>query len=66
VETTPAGRTITTSEWRVDARLVARHVQVDALGHAWSGGDESYPYNDANAPDATRSSGRSSRSRAVR
>jgi len=53
VETTPAGRTITTSEWRVDGRLVARHVQVDALGHAWSGGDESYPYNDASAPDAT-------------
>lgn len=53
VETTPAGRTVTTSEWRVDARLVARLVQVDALGHAWSGGDERYPYNDANAPDAT-------------
>ncbi len=53
VETTPAGRTITTSDWSVGARLVARHVQVDALGHAWSGGDERYRYNDANAPDAT-------------
>jgi poly(hydroxyalkanoate) depolymerase family esterase len=53
VEATPAGRTITTSEWRVGNRLVARYVQVDALGHAWSGGDEHYPYNDANAPDAT-------------
>jgi poly(hydroxyalkanoate) depolymerase family esterase len=53
VETTPAGRTITTSEWRVGTRLVARHVAVDQLGHAWSGGDERYPYNDASAPDAT-------------
>ena len=53
VETTPAGRTVTTSEWRVGTRLVARHVAVDQLGHAWSGGDERYPYNDANAPDAT-------------
>jgi poly(3-hydroxybutyrate) depolymerase len=53
VETTPAGRTVSTSEWRVGTRLVARHVEVGALGHAWSGGDERYPYNDANAPDAT-------------
>ncbi len=53
VEATPVERTVTTSEWRVDGRLVARHVQVDALGHAWSGGDERYPYNDARAPDAT-------------
>jgi poly(hydroxyalkanoate) depolymerase family esterase len=52
-ETTPAGRTVTTGEWRLDGRLVVRHVEVDALGHAWSGGDEHYPYNDAGAPDAT-------------
>jgi poly(hydroxyalkanoate) depolymerase family esterase len=52
-ETTPAGRIVATREWRVGTRLVARHVEVGALGHAWSGGDERYPYNDANAPDAT-------------
>jgi len=23
------------------------------LGHAWSGGDSKFPYNDAHAPDAT-------------
>ena len=34
-------------------RLVARHVLVDGLGHAWSGGDDKYPYNDPHAPDAT-------------
>ena len=39
-------RTVTTSEWRVAGRLVARHVLIDGLGHAWSGGDDKYPYND--------------------
>jgi len=47
------GRTMTTAEWRHDSRVVAQHVFVDALGHAWSGGDPKYAYNDAAAPDAT-------------
>ena len=51
--TTAAGRTVTTSEWRVAGRLVARHVLVQGLGHAWSGGDGRYPYNDPLPPDAT-------------
>lgn len=51
--TTSEGRTVTTREWQVDGRLVARHVCVDQLGHAWSGGDEAYPFNDRHAPDAT-------------
>ena len=51
--TTPDARVVTTSEWHVAGRLVARHVLVDGLGHAWSGGDEKYPYNDPHAPDAT-------------
>jgi len=46
-------RTVTTSEWRIDNRVVARHVLVDGLGHAWSGGDDRHPYNDPRAPDAT-------------
>jgi poly(hydroxyalkanoate) depolymerase family esterase len=50
---TADGRVVTTSEWRVADRLVARHVLVDGLGHAWSGGDAAYPYNDPHAPDAT-------------
>ena len=45
-------RTVTTSEWRVDGRLVARLVRVDRLAHAWSGGDDRYPYNDPRPPDA--------------
>ena len=51
--TTTDGRQVTTSEWNVGSRLVARHVLIDGLGHAWSGGDEQYPYNDAQGPDAT-------------
>jgi poly(3-hydroxybutyrate) depolymerase len=47
------GSNVTTSEWRVDDRVIARHVLVDALGHAWSGGDEAFSYNDARGPDAT-------------
>jgi poly(hydroxyalkanoate) depolymerase family esterase len=46
-------RSVSTSDWRVDGRIVARHVLVDGLGHAWSGGDDRHPYNDPRAPDAT-------------
>jgi poly(hydroxyalkanoate) depolymerase family esterase len=46
-------RTVTTSDWRIDERVVARHVLVAGLGHAWSGGDDRHPYNDPRAPDAT-------------
>jgi len=46
-------RSIITSEWRVADRVVARHVLVDGLGHAWSGGDDRHPYHDPRAPDAT-------------
>ena len=29
-----------------------RLVEVDGLGHAWSGGDAALPFNDVAAPDA--------------
>jgi poly(hydroxyalkanoate) depolymerase family esterase len=51
--TTADARVVTTSEWRVAGRLVAQHILVDNLGHAWSGGDDKFPYNDPHAPDAT-------------
>ncbi|MBU6486060.1 MAG: PHB depolymerase family esterase [Betaproteobacteria bacterium] len=51
--TTTDGRPVTTSEWNDGRRLVARHVLIDGLGHAWSGGDEQHPYHDAQGPDAT-------------
>ena len=51
--TTAESRTVTTSEWRAGGLLVARHVLIDGLGHAWSGGDGNYRYSDPHGPDAT-------------
>lgn len=53
VADTTEARRVTTSEWRIGNRVVARHVLVDGLGHAWSGGDDKYAYNDPHPPDAT-------------
>jgi poly(hydroxyalkanoate) depolymerase family esterase len=49
----PNGRTITRDDYRVDGCVVARRIRVSALGHAWSGGDGAFAYNDPQAPDAT-------------
>jgi poly(hydroxyalkanoate) depolymerase family esterase len=46
-------RMTTTREWRKDGALVVRYVAIAGLGHAWSGGDETLPFNDARGPDAT-------------
>ena len=46
-------RMTTMREWRTDGRLVARFVAVTGLGHAWSGGDDELPFNDARGPEAT-------------
>jgi len=40
-------------EWTWAGATVARLVEIDGLGHAWSGGDASLPFNDAQGPDAT-------------
>lgn len=47
------GRIVTTREWRTAQQLVVRQVSVSGLGHAWSGGDGAYAFNDANPPQAT-------------
>jgi poly(hydroxyalkanoate) depolymerase family esterase len=47
------GRSMTIAEYRDGRRVTARLVQVPRLGHAWSGGDPAYPFNDASPPDAT-------------
>jgi len=46
-------RTATTIEYLDGARTLVRMVRVDGLGHAWSGGDPAFPYNDPQPPDAT-------------
>jgi poly(hydroxyalkanoate) depolymerase family esterase len=35
-------------------RIVLREIIVEGMGHAWSGGDERHPFNDAAGPDASR------------
>ncbi len=46
-------RTMVTDDYHVDGRVVARLVRVTGLGHAWSGGDNAFAYNDPHPPDAT-------------
>jgi poly(hydroxyalkanoate) depolymerase family esterase len=52
-EALPGERTVTTREWRSGERLVVRYVSIAGLGHAWSGGDPAYPFNDPAPPPAT-------------
>jgi poly(hydroxyalkanoate) depolymerase family esterase len=48
-----AGRRSTTNDWTADGQLVVRSVSIQGLGHAWSGGDAAYAYNDASGPAAS-------------
>ena len=48
------GRTYRQLDYMQQGRLVLRKVLVDGLGHAWSGGDDRYEFNDAAGPDASR------------
>jgi hypothetical protein len=50
--TLPTGRIVTVSDYRDGTRLVVRRVHITGLSHAWSGGDDAFPYNDRNPPDA--------------
>ena len=38
--------------WRRNGTPLVRRVQVEGLGHAWSGGDGAFAYADPNGPDA--------------
>ena len=53
--TTPLadGRTTTIDDYASAGRVLARRVQISGLGHAWSGGDAAFAYNDPQPPDAT-------------
>lgn len=39
-------------DWKIEGRVRVRRVQVEGLGHAWSGGDAAYAYADPRGPDA--------------
>jgi poly(hydroxyalkanoate) depolymerase family esterase len=45
--------TVHVREWRRNGRAIVRLVEIDALGHAWSGGDPALPFNDGAAPSAS-------------
>jgi poly(hydroxyalkanoate) depolymerase family esterase len=48
------GRTYRQQDYTQQGRIVLRKVVVEGLGHAWSGGDAHYEFNDAAGPDAGR------------
>ena len=41
-----------TDDWTITGKPVVRHVVVDGLAHAWSGGDATFAYADPRGPDA--------------
>jgi poly(hydroxyalkanoate) depolymerase family esterase len=48
------GRTYRQQDYRQYGRILLRKVLVEGLGHAWSGGDSRYEFNEADGPDASR------------
>lgn len=52
-EYSSAGRRYEIQEHVVRGRVIVCRVIVEGLGHAWSGGDARYPFNDPVGPDAT-------------
>jgi len=48
-----AGRAYEMRDHLFDGRLLLRHIVVDGLEHAWSGGDARFPFNDPSGPDAS-------------
>jgi len=50
---TPGGRAATRRTWTgPDGRVLAEHVEIDGLGHAWSGGAPGGSYTDPRGPSA--------------
>jgi poly(3-hydroxybutyrate) depolymerase len=47
------GKSFHLREWERDGRLAVRLVEVDDLGHAWSGGDGRFAFHEAGGPDVT-------------
>jgi poly(hydroxyalkanoate) depolymerase family esterase len=40
-------------DYGLEAAPILRYIKIKEMGHAWSGGNSRYPYNDANGPDAS-------------
>lgn len=43
---------VRSDDWLLEGRVVVRHVRVEGLGHAWSGGDARFAFADPRGPDA--------------
>jgi hypothetical protein len=41
-------------DYTLQGQPVFRQILIEGLGHAWSGGDARYEFNDASKPDASR------------
>jgi poly(hydroxyalkanoate) depolymerase family esterase len=48
------GRAYRQQDYTQQGRSILRKILVQGLGHAWSGGDSRYEFNDAGGPDATQ------------
>jgi poly(hydroxyalkanoate) depolymerase family esterase len=48
------GRAYRQKDYLRNKRVLLRKIIVEGMGHAWSGGDGRYPFNDAAGPDASR------------
>ena len=42
------------TEWSHQGKVYLKKILIEDLGHAWSGGDKIYKYNDPKGPDATK------------
>ncbi len=52
-EQQPGGHAYTVREYRYGGTMLLLEYRIQGMAHAWSGGDEAQPYNDAAGPDAT-------------
>jgi len=48
------GRSYRRRDYARSDRLLLRSILIEGLGHAWSGGDERFRFNDAAQPDTSR------------
>jgi poly(hydroxyalkanoate) depolymerase family esterase len=48
------GRPYRQRDYLQEHRTLLRKIIIEGLGHAWSGGDDRYRFNDATGPDASR------------
>lgn len=50
----PGGRSYRQDDYVYHGRALLRFISIEGLGHAWSGGDAAYPFNDAMPPEASK------------